>query len=74
VTGLEPGTNFPNPKPYERERGRVRTLAPGESVSFELELREYVTGEEVEDAAARIADLTPGDPLIHAEPLRDWSV
>lgn len=74
VTGLEPGTNYPNPKPYERDRGRVRKLAPGESVAFELELREYVNREEVDEAAARILDLTPGDPLIHAEPQRDWSI
>ena len=31
VTGLEPGTNYPNPKPFEKERGRVVTLEPGGS-------------------------------------------
>jgi galactose mutarotase-like enzyme len=30
VTGLEPGTNYPNPKPFERANGRVPTLAPQE--------------------------------------------
>ena len=29
VTGLEPATNFPNPKPFESARGRVVPLAPG---------------------------------------------
>ena len=29
VTGLEPGTNYPNPKPFEKARGRVVTLPPG---------------------------------------------
>jgi hypothetical protein len=29
VTGLEPATNYPNFKSFERKQGRVRTLAPG---------------------------------------------
>lgn len=29
VTGLEPGTNYPNFKTFEREKGRVRVLPPG---------------------------------------------
>jgi hypothetical protein len=29
VTGLEPATNFPNPKTFERQQGRVPLLAPG---------------------------------------------
>jgi hypothetical protein len=29
VAGLEPGTNFPNFKSFERQQGRVPTLAPG---------------------------------------------
>src|SRR5207249_1083998 len=29
VTGLEPSTNYPNFKTFERQRGRVPILAPG---------------------------------------------
>jgi hypothetical protein len=29
VTGLEPATNYPNFRGFERQQGRVRTLAPG---------------------------------------------
>ena len=29
VTGLEPGTNFPNPRSFEGQKGRVLKLAPG---------------------------------------------
>jgi hypothetical protein len=38
VTGLEPGTNFPNLRSFERACGRVTTLAPHASrrVSFEV--------------------------------------
>jgi hypothetical protein len=36
VVGLEPGTNFPNHRSFERERGRVKTLRPGRSWKDEL--------------------------------------
>ncbi len=36
--GLEPGTNFPNPKAYERRQGRVPTLAPGDRQTARLTL------------------------------------
>jgi hypothetical protein len=29
VTGLEPGTNYPNFKTFERQKGRIRVLPPG---------------------------------------------
>jgi hypothetical protein len=38
VTGLEPGTNFPNPRAVEEAAGRVVPLEPGASVAFELAL------------------------------------
>ena len=31
VTGLEPATNYPNQKVFERERGRVVTLQAGQT-------------------------------------------
>lgn len=31
VTGLEPGVNYPNAKPFEAAHGRVRSLKPGAS-------------------------------------------
>lgn len=39
VTGLEPGTNYPNPRSFEGEHGRVVRLEPGGRRSFELALR-----------------------------------
>ena len=36
VTGLEPGTDFPNAKPFERSQGRVMTLPAGGSYDSEL--------------------------------------
>ena len=36
VTGLEPATNYPNPKPFEREQGRVIRLDAGETRRMDL--------------------------------------
>ena len=53
VTGLEPATNYPNPRPFEKERGRVVTLAPGgryvtETILEALDTREAVAAVEAE--------------------------
>lgn len=37
VSGLEPGSSFPNPHGTERKGGRVISLAPKESVTFRLQ-------------------------------------
>lgn len=75
VTGLEPGLNFPNPRAYERQQGRVRTLGPGETATFELELRVHDRGREVALIRERIADLAArAKPLIHDRPRPGWAV
>jgi hypothetical protein len=38
VTGMEPGTNFPNAKPFERAAGRVVKLGPGSRYRVRLEI------------------------------------
>ena len=38
VTGLEPGTDYPNPRQFEREKGRVTKLAPGQTHKAQLTL------------------------------------
>ncbi len=38
VTGLEPGTNLPNPRSYEGEQGRVVKIAGGKSHALDLSL------------------------------------
>ena len=37
VTGIEPGTNFPNPRTYETENQRVVQLAAGATQAFDVE-------------------------------------
>ena len=73
VTGLEPGTNYPNPKPFERARGRVIRLDPGESYVAEMTLEVLDSAPAVAAAEAEVAALqqrgaatvrrTPGEPF-----------
>lgn len=74
ATGLEPGTNLPNNKSFEKEKGRVIALAPGESRQFELTL-EVLTGRDAVTAAEKaVADLQHGKPPIILQQLSpEWS-
>ena len=65
VTGLEPGTNLPNLKTLERERGRVISLAPGESYETSFELRVNDTPEAIAQAEKQIQALQTSHPLRH---------
>ena len=72
-TGLEPATNFPNPKAFERTQGRVVRLAPGESRTFHLEFEIHTTAAEVASAQQQIARLQPATVVISATPQPGWS-
>jgi len=54
VTGLEPGTNFPNNRRIERKLGRVPKLAPGATRQFHLGFALLSTAEAVSQTQARI--------------------
>jgi hypothetical protein len=73
VTGIEPGTNFPNPRSFEGEKGRVVKLAPKGSFGFDYALVYHSDSNEVEAAEKAIAKLQ-GDtkPTIHKTPQSDW--
>ncbi|MCA9268545.1 MAG: aldose 1-epimerase family protein, partial [Planctomycetales bacterium] len=55
VTGLEPGTNFPNPRTFEGQQQRVVKLPPGKSISFDLALEVHGTSASVEAGEAAVA-------------------
>jgi hypothetical protein len=57
VTGLEPGTNYPNPRPFEQARNRVVTLPAGGRYVAETTLDVLATAEEVAAAEAEIQRL-----------------
>jgi hypothetical protein len=73
VTGLEPGTNFPNPRHFEGEKGRVVKLAPGAKAEFDLALNFHGTAADVEKTENAIVALRRGmTAKIHDAPLADW--
>ncbi len=74
VTGLEPGTNYPNPRSFEGEQGRVVKLAPGASVSFELELELLTDVDSIarcEDEVTRLAGAHK--PQVFTAPQPGWT-
>lgn len=72
VTGLEPGTNYPNPRSFEEGQGRVVPLAPGASVRFDLAI-EHLAGAAIEAERRRIMGVAAKSPTIHARPKSGWS-
>lgn len=75
VTGLEPGVNFPNRRSFEKARGRVVPLEPGQSRSFRLSMEVLLSEKEVQNCAAEVAALaSQGAPEICREPLPEWSM
>jgi len=74
VTGLEPGTNFPNPRTFEGEQGRVVKLAPGETAKFELELQFHTDGKSVAAAESEVVKLQGGSkPQVFDTPQPGWT-
>ena len=73
VTGIEPGTNFPNPRSYEGEQGRVVKLGARGSFSFDFELAYLSHANEVAANEAAIGRLQ-GDtkPQVFDEPQDGW--
>jgi hypothetical protein len=73
VTGIEPGTNYPNPRSFETERDRVVKLAGGEKRVFELGLDFHTTPESVAAAETAVQKVAAGRaPTIHRQPQPDW--
>ena len=73
VTGLEPGTNFPNPRTFEGQQGRVVKLAPGSTTAFDLVLEVHQDAAEVAEQERAIAALQEGvEPQIEQHPREGW--
>lgn len=74
VTGLEPATNLPNFKAYEREQGRVISLKPNQSYEAQLQISIYDSAASVKDAETRIQKLQAGQtPKVHNAAQKGWS-
>lgn len=73
VTGLEPGTNFPNPRTFEGAQGRVVPLAPGGRVALQLGLEIHLGADQVQQAERAIAALQAGTtPQVCQRPEAPW--
>jgi hypothetical protein len=68
VTGLEPGTGFPNPRPVERAAGRVPLLKGGETYRVHLAIAALTNKSEVARAAADIQALAVSPPVVSTTP------
>lgn len=74
VTGLEPATNLPNFKTFEREQGRVISLKPREAYEARLEFAVCDSASLVKDTESRIQKLQGGKaPKVHSAVQNGWS-
>jgi galactose mutarotase-like enzyme len=73
VTGLEPGTNFPNPRTFETAKQRVVKLAPGQKQTFDVGVEIHGSPAEVATAEALVTKIQAGrQPKIFDQPQGDW--
>jgi galactose mutarotase-like enzyme len=74
VIGVEPGTNYPNPRTFEQKHGRVITLNPGEtwrasvSITWHADVRTIV-----EEENTILTIQSRARPEIARSPRADWS-
>jgi hypothetical protein len=69
VTGLEPATNYPNHRSFERRQGRVKVIPPGGKWSCAWSIEVFDTAAGVNGALAEIARLQAQAPaVIHRTP------
>jgi hypothetical protein len=74
VTGLEPGTNFPNPKSFEKQKGRVIVFAPGEVRRFAVTIEAHADAASLAVAEKAIAAIQGNTkPDIRSQPDQNWS-
>ncbi len=74
VTGLEPATNYPNPKSFEKAHGRVLALAAGETRRFEVAIEAHTDANAVKAAERAVAAIQGSiKPEICERPDPDWA-
>jgi hypothetical protein len=74
VTGLEPATNYPNFKTFERQQGRVRVLPPGGRWQCSWSVEVLDTAAAVGGVLAEVVTLQAhGRATIHRTPQRRYS-
>ncbi|MCM2372362.1 aldose 1-epimerase family protein [Aporhodopirellula aestuarii] len=77
VGGLEPATNFPNPRSFEHSQGRTVELGPGETESFRVTLSPLTTAAAVQQAGDAIRKMQEDQSIevvVSPTPRPHWSV
>ena len=64
VTGLEPGTGFPNTRSFEESKGRLVVLEAGEERHFRLRLEGVSSPQRLQQLAQQIAAQQPQPPQL----------
>ena len=73
VCGLEPATNFPNPRSFEQQHGRVVVVEPNQSLALRLSIGMLVGKQPVEDAIKEVESMEAGATELLSDPLPEWS-
>ncbi len=72
VAGLEPATNYPNPRAFETEQGRVIELPPRAKVVLKSRVSFWVGANRVDAAVGLIEQLAKPAPTLHATAPASW--
>ncbi len=74
VTGLEPATDYPNGKAFERSKSRLINLLPGETHSASIQLEVLTSSEEINNTQKEIDVLQhKQDRIVHSKPIGKYS-
>lgn len=74
VTGLEPGTNLPNSRLFEKEKGRVIELAAGQTWTAQVTVDWLTSAEQVATTETAIQKLQGNTPVqVSTTPKPEWS-
>jgi galactose mutarotase-like enzyme len=73
VTGIEPGTNYPNPRSFETEQGRVIKIKPGATYTMDVGLKVHGSAAEVATVENEIRQVQSRKaPTIYEKPQPGW--
>jgi hypothetical protein len=74
IMGLEPGTSFPNPKRFERERNRVLKLRPKNKYNARITLSFHIGKDKVQKASEEIRKIQgKTKPIVYKDPVKDFA-
>jgi hypothetical protein len=74
VLGIEPATNYPNPRSFEQQHGRVVTLRPGQKWRTEVTARWHQDAASISDTEAALRAIQGnGQPELLKQPKAEWA-